>query len=170
VLAATISRFCHNRLCETSASVLFRPEAAICAFHLANLLLYHFPEERAEATALLDSAIPEFQDMGMPVYLEDAMRLKLRLQGLGGSDPTSSIVAVTAAVQAERPDLSRHAAPDGTVTLLFSDIVDSTPLNEAMGDAKWMELLRAHNAVIEEHVRAHGGHVVKTLLDMEESP
>ena len=142
-----------------------RPELAITRFHLARLLLDHHPDERAEALAHLDFAIGEFQAMKMAPSLEEAMRLRLHASGADTADPTSSIVAVTKAVQAERPDLSRHAAPDGTVTLLFSDIVDSTPLNETMGDAKWMELLRAHNAIIEEQVRAHGGHVVKTMGD-----
>ena len=77
----------------------------------------------------------------------------------------SSIVAVNSAVQAEHPDLRQRAAPDGTVTLLFSDIENSTPLNERLGDAKWMELLRQHNVLIEREVRANHGYVVKTMGD-----
>ena len=77
----------------------------------------------------------------------------------------SSIVAVNSAVQAEQPDLRPQAAPDGTVTLMFSDIEDSTPLNERLGDARWMDVLRQHNALIEREVRSHQGHVVKTMGD-----
>jgi class 3 adenylate cyclase len=33
------------------------------------------------------------------------------------------------------------AAPDGTVTILFSDIEASTLLNERLGDVRWLELL-----------------------------
>ncbi|MEO6398030.1 MAG: adenylate/guanylate cyclase domain-containing protein [Tepidiformaceae bacterium] len=77
----------------------------------------------------------------------------------------TSIVEVINAVQAELPDLRQQAAPDGTVTLLFTDIENSTRLNERLGDAQYMELLRAHNAVIEGPVRLHGGHVVKTIGD-----
>ena len=48
---------------------------------------------------------------------------------------------------------------------MFSDIENSTALNEGMGDARWMEVLREHNAAIEAQVRAHGGYVVKTMGD-----
>src|SRR5207244_10676854 len=51
------------------------------------------------------------------------------------------------------------------VAIMFSDIEDSTPLNEKLGDAGWMELLREHNTIIDGQVRAHGGAVVKTMGD-----
>ena len=35
-----------------------------------------------------------------------------------------------------------HAAPDGTVAILFSDIEDSTILTERLGDERWLEVLR----------------------------
>ena len=38
------------------------------------------------------------------------------------------------ALEAERPDMRAHAAPDGTVAILFSDIEDSTVLTEKLGD------------------------------------
>jgi eukaryotic-like serine/threonine-protein kinase len=135
-------------------------------YNYAEMLLRRDgPGDRTKARRLLSQAIEGARTIGYVWLVEHALALQMQSQGLGGADPSSSIVAVTNAVQAERPDLSRHAAPDGTVTLLFSDIVDSTPLNEAIGDAKWMEILRAHNTVIEEQVRAHGGHVVKTMGD-----
>ena len=77
----------------------------------------------------------------------------------------SSIVALNRSVQSEHPDIASHAAPDGTVTLMFSDIENSTPLNERLGDARYMELLRAHNAIIEAQVKANRGYVVKTMGD-----
>jgi len=90
---------------------------------------------------------------------------KVRIQGLSGSDPYSSIVAVSTAVGRERPDVSLHAATDGTVTLMFSDIEGSTAFNERLGDARWMEVLRAHNDLIDREVAAHGGRTVKTIGD-----
>jgi class 3 adenylate cyclase len=48
---------------------------------------------------------------------------------------------------------------------MFSDIEGSTALNVQLGDARWMELLKAHNAVIDAQVKAHGGHTVKTMGD-----
>ena len=68
-------------------------------------------------------------------------------------------------VEAEKPDLRTHAAPDGTVTIMFSDIEDSTVLTERLGDQAWQELLRKHNALIREQLQAHEGYEVKTMGD-----
>jgi class 3 adenylate cyclase len=150
---------------EACARLGNRPELALSRFHLARLLLDHHPDERAEALAHLDFAITEFQAMKMALSLEEAMRLRLHASGADTADPTSSMVAVTNAVQAERPDLSRDAASDGTVTIMFTDIEDSTTLTEQLGDAQWLDLLREHNAVVEGAVRTHGGKVVKNRGD-----
>ena len=56
-------------------------------------------------------------------------------------------------MQQEQPDIAAHAAPDGTVTIMFSDIEDSTVLTERLGDQAWQELLRKHNALIREQLR-----------------
>jgi class 3 adenylate cyclase len=48
---------------------------------------------------------------------------------------------------------------------MFSDIVDSTPLNERLGDAAWMALLREHSTIVESEVAEHRGHVVKSMGD-----
>ncbi|MEZ4494208.1 MAG: protein kinase [Dehalococcoidia bacterium] len=103
--------------------------------------------------------------IGMKGWQDKALKLKLELQGLADADPTSSILAVSSSVAAERPDLSVDAAPDGTVTLMFSDIVDSTALNERLGDTAWMAILREHSAIVEREVAAHHGHVVKSMGD-----
>lgn len=72
---------------------------------------------------------------------------------------------VAASVDAERPSLRSAAAPDGTVTIMFSDIVGSTALNERLGDVRWLELLREHHAIVREQVGAHGGYEVKVQGD-----
>src|SRR3954469_1985735 len=46
----------------------------------------------------------------------------------------SSVDDVAASVAVERPSLRTAAAPDGTVTILFSDIEGSTAHNERLGD------------------------------------
>lgn len=68
-------------------------------------------------------------------------------------------------VEAEQPDLRRASAPDGTVTLLFSDIEDSTRLTERLGDERWMDLLASHNVIVRAQVDEHGGHEVKSQGD-----
>lgn len=65
----------------------------------------------------------------------------------------------------ERPDLVRLAASDGTVTVMFSDIEDSTQLNHELGDRAWVQLLAKHDRIVSRAVARHGGHVVKTQGD-----
>jgi class 3 adenylate cyclase len=77
----------------------------------------------------------------------------------------TSVDDVASTVGLERPSLRPAAAPDGTVTMLFSDIEASTALNERVGDVRWLELLRAHNAIVREQVQAHGGFEVKAQGD-----
>ena len=67
--------------------------------------------------------------------------------------------------QRERPNLAPHAAPDGTVTILFTDIEGYTAMTERLGDLRAQEVLRAHNAIIREQVTAHGGFEVKSQGD-----
>jgi tetratricopeptide (TPR) repeat protein len=54
----------------------FRPELALTRLQLAELLLEHYPKERAEALEHLDFAIKEFRDMKMRPWLERALRHK----------------------------------------------------------------------------------------------
>ena len=49
--------------------------------------------------------------------------------------------------------------------MLFTDIEGSTPLNERLGDQRWMTLLREHNALVREQLRSHEGYEVKTMGD-----
>jgi hypothetical protein len=54
----------------------FRPELALTRLQLAELLLEHYPKERATALEHLDFAISEFRDMKMRPWLERALRHK----------------------------------------------------------------------------------------------
>jgi tetratricopeptide (TPR) repeat protein len=54
----------------------FRPELALSRLQMAELLLEHYPNERAEALGLLDFSIAEFRDMKMQPSLERALRHK----------------------------------------------------------------------------------------------
>ncbi|UCC17417.1 MAG: tetratricopeptide repeat protein, partial [Dehalococcoidales bacterium] len=54
----------------------FRPELALTHLDFAELLLDHFPKEKAEAIEHLDFAIKEFREMKMQPSLERALRRK----------------------------------------------------------------------------------------------
>jgi class 3 adenylate cyclase/tetratricopeptide (TPR) repeat protein len=142
-----------------------RPEVAIVRLRLARLLFEHFPEEKASAAEHLNIATQEAQAMKMKPLLDDCLALKLRFQGITSTDVYTSIDTVARVVEAEKPDLRTHAAPDGTVTIMFSDIEGSTAMADRLGDARFMEVLREHNAIIREQVKAHGGFEVKSEGD-----
>jgi len=161
----TRARECLAAAIETSKAVRDRTELAKCRFIVARLLLEHFPEDRTEATEHLNYAVQEFGAMKMKSWLEQAMRLKLQFQGHISTDINTSIDVVARGVQDERPDLRQHAAPDGTVTLLFSDIEGSTILADRLGDNRFMDILREHNAIVREKVRKFSGFEVKSEGD-----
>jgi len=54
----------------------FRPELALTRLQLAELLLEHYPKERAQGLEHLGFAISEFRDMKMQPWLERALRHK----------------------------------------------------------------------------------------------
>jgi adenylate cyclase len=87
----------------------------------------------------------------------------LRKDGFGAA-VRSSIEDLADWAEVERPDLAR-LAPNGKVAILFSDIEQSTALNERIGDRAWVKLLGQHDRLIRRHVKSHSGHVVKSQGD-----
>ena len=135
-------------------------------FDYATMLLRrNQSSDRERALALLSAALDVGQRAGMKKLVDDCFKLKLELQGVSSGSIYTSIDSVARAVESERPEISIHPAPDGTVTIMFSDIEDSTVLTERLGDQAWQDLLRKHNALIREQLRAHDGYEVKTMGD-----
>ncbi len=56
-------------------------------------------------------------------------------------------------------------AMEDVYTILFTDVEGSTALTQRLGDAKARELLREHELIVREALKAHGGSEVKTLGD-----
>ena len=65
---------------ELSEGIRNRPEIALTRLELAELLLDHYPDERAEALEHLDFAITELRDMKMQPALERALGLREGLE------------------------------------------------------------------------------------------
>jgi serine/threonine protein kinase/tetratricopeptide (TPR) repeat protein len=61
---------------KVCTNMRFRPELALTRLQLAELLLDHYPDEKAEALKHLDFAIKEFREMKMQPSLERALRHK----------------------------------------------------------------------------------------------
>jgi adenylate cyclase len=87
----------------------------------------------------------------------------LRKDGLGAA-VRSSIEDLADWAEVERPDLAR-LAPSGRVAIVFSDIEESTALNERIGDRAWVRLIASHDKLVRRHVKNHSGHVVKSQGD-----
>jgi class 3 adenylate cyclase len=64
-----------------------------------------------------------------------------------------------------RPGGAMPTAPDGTVTILFSDIVGFSALTERVGDLEATRLVSDHNRLVRDQVAAHGGYEVKSQGD-----
>ena len=77
----------------------------------------------------------------------------------------TSIDEVAESVAEERPPLHHGTAPDGTTTVLFSDIEGFTALNDRLGDRQAFEVLKGHNQVVRDQVAAYGGFEVKAQGD-----
>jgi len=65
----------------------------------------------------------------------------------------------------ERPEPAESVEPGAFRTILFTDVEGSTALTERLGDAKARELLREHEGIVREALKAHGGSEVKTMGD-----
>jgi class 3 adenylate cyclase len=87
----------------------------------------------------------------------------VRKEGFGGA-LRSSIEDLADWAEVERPDLAR-VTPDGRVVILFSDIEESTALNERIGDRAWVKLIGAHDKLVSDLVQRRSGHVVKSQGD-----
>ena len=87
----------------------------------------------------------------------------IRKEGFGAA-VRGSIEDLADWAEVERPDLAR-LTPGGNVVILFSDIEESTALNERMGDRAWVRLLARHDKLVRKCVDEHSGHVVKSQGD-----
>lgn len=87
----------------------------------------------------------------------------LRRDGFGAA-VRSSIEELADWAEVERPDLAR-LAPGGRVSIMFSDIEESTALNERIGDRAFVRLIGKHDRSVRRLVDKHDGYVVKSQGD-----
>ncbi|MCW2814764.1 MAG: Adenylate/guanylate cyclase protein [Nocardioides sp.] len=89
---------------------------------------------------------------------------KVREHGLSGL-LASSIDDLQSWAASEQQEILSMADVDGRVTIVFSDIEDSTALNERLGDDTWVRVLAAHDALVRSRVERYRGQVVKSFGD-----
>ena len=82
---------------------------------------------------------------------------------LGDTEPLIS--AIEHFLGGQEGPRARPKVGEGLLTILFTDIEGSTALTQRLGDAKARELLREHERMVREALKAHGGSEVKTMGD-----
>ncbi|WP_299730192.1 adenylate/guanylate cyclase domain-containing protein [uncultured Tateyamaria sp.] len=84
---------------------------------------------------------------------------KPNMESMGYQSP--NLEALAAAAQSNEITLGHT----GIASVMFTDIVDSTALAAATGDARWSRIVTDHVAAITAQVTAGGGTLVKSLGD-----
>lgn len=82
-----------------------------------------------------------------------------------GVDLTSTLDELVNSVLGGPSPFTSSAGTEGTMTLVFTDIVDSTTIAESVGDIAWAETVGNHEATIRSITERHGGRVMKFLGD-----
>jgi adenylate cyclase len=121
--------------------VLHRSDDRMFAFHIAQDLAAKIPQARLQP-------LPQ----GIMSYLA-AGRIDEVIDVLNEFIDDSATSAPANAPQTARSTVQ---------TVLFSDIVGHTEMMQRLGDAKGREVLRAHERITRETLRAHGGTEIKT--------
>ena len=89
---------------------------------------------------------------------------RVREQGVGGM-LVSTLEDFNRWAADQRAAIGRVAGEDGTVTIFFSDIENSTHLNTQLGDSRWIKVLSAHDRLVETYVEKYRGLIVKSFGD-----
>jgi adenylate cyclase len=83
------------------------------------------------------------------------------LSGESGGRGLSTIHVIADALIDEQFDFGGHSSPDGTITLLLTDIEQAAELLEDLGEPASTHLLRDHNALVHQLVEGYGGEIVR---------
>lgn len=86
-------------------------------------------------------------------------------QRIFGVELTRTLDNLVTSVLDDAAQLTPSAGSEGTMTLVFTDIVDSTLHAGSIGDLPWAETMARHESTVQRVTAAHGGMVVKFLGD-----
>jgi len=90
------------------------------------------------------------------------------LEGASLAPWAGDVEAVLAAIDeflGEGEEAAAGPAPSGLVTILFTDMQGSTTLTQRVGDARAQEVLRTHNRIVRDALKAHSGSEIKHTGD-----
>jgi class 3 adenylate cyclase len=171
MLASLLRRFEESsRYFETTIhwarSNELRPWLAHTQFGYARMFFARDePGDRQRALEQVDRALDLSGEVGMHGLVEDGLALKLAVQGQESGTLTNSIQKLASSVCERRPNLTPHAASDGSVTLMFSDIEDYTGMLVRLGDVRAHIIMGDHNALVRKQTAAHAGREVELRGD-----
>jgi class 3 adenylate cyclase len=83
----------------------------------------------------------------------------------GRGNEENSQVAASFIVEVLTQQPAAAASTHGTRTVLFTDIVGHTEMMQRLGDARGRDVLREHERITRDTLKAHGGTEVKTMGD-----
>ena len=141
-------------------------QAQFFTFEVTDLL----PQVRAPTLVLHRRQLPWLSvDVAIDIasHIPNA-RLAL-LEGESGApalEDTQAVVAAIGEFLGEGEEAATEPPEAGAFrTILFTDVEGSTALTQRLGDAKAREVLREHERMVREALKAHGGAEVKTMGD-----
>jgi eukaryotic-like serine/threonine-protein kinase len=156
--------------CEL-ANVLLKRDAAGDRVKAQDLVASARQTADALGLVRLQRKLESLEAEGAPAaaqgLIEGVAALEAGSQSRGGAQPSDagSIDAVVASAISRARDLGAQASFEGTVTILFSDIEDSSSLYEKLGDLRAHDVIRVHNEIVRQQIAAHRGVEVKALGD-----
>jgi len=77
--------------------------------------------------------------------------------------PLDQLKGLLSPVDAEQ--LRQAMPPAGVITMMFTDIVDSTRVKHAVGDPVYFAALKQHDSSLRDCIARHAGHELKTIGD-----
>jgi class 3 adenylate cyclase len=145
------------------------PVVRVVAFALMGSVIVRTKRTRADREADRSQRRQQQLDRrraGVERHLEHhARRIEEKLERHGISLPAPPAPPAPPAGTSWTQQLAGKAAPDGTVTILFSDIVGYTEMTETLGDLRAHERLTTHNDILRKQLVAHEGYEVKSQGD-----
>jgi class 3 adenylate cyclase len=124
----------------------------------ALLVIEGMPSVSTRATVVLHEEGAHWRivqwHFSVPVANEEALGVGL----------TANVDEILTMVQDDGPPVTAMG-PDGSITVMFTDIEGSTALMETLGEVSWLELLEWHDRALRQQTTLFGGSVVKNLGD-----
>ena len=134
------------------AALLPEVRSPTLVLHRRQFRLADIRHARVLASKIPDARLVVLEGASIAPYMDDTERAVTAIDEFLGEGEE-------AAAGAEAPAVS------GMVTILFTDMEGSTSLTQRLGDAKAHEVLRTHNTIVREALKAHGGSEIKHTGD-----